>query len=337
MNFYIDASNIHTGGGKTMLNDFLNGAILFSDINFTIWTDKRFDIDEYKDQKNIKFFKVSRASRLNLQFTIKNLSNADDRVICFGNLPPLVKYRAKTFLFQSNRYMVEKYSTKGLPLFTRVRIYLERSIFNLFINNVDEIIVQSKSMKDLLENKNADMKVSVIPYKNFSEELPESHNSKGKSFMYIASDEPHKNHKNLTSAWVLLANEGIRPKLYLTLNKKSKIYKFIKKQKNRHSLDIENLSNISRKNLLKKFSTCSALVYPSFFESYGLPIVEANMMGIDVIASELDYVRDMCDPIETFDPSSAISISRAIKRYIGHRDLKTDIIAPQEMITYILD
>lgn len=337
MNFYIDASNIHTGGGKTMLNDFLTGAITYKETKFFIWVDDRFDtsvFDKYKN--NIEFHKVKKLTRFYCQLAIRNSSNYKDRVICFGNLPPIIRFRAKTFLFQSSRYMVEDYSTKGLPKLTRIRIGIERFICNRFNKNVDEIIVQSNSMKVSMNIKNPKIKTSVKPFKDFNEELPNTSSKKKNTFIYVASVEPHKNHKNLLDAWVSLAEEEIYPKLYLTIDDNSGMLQVLKVKKDKYNLDIENFSNISRENLMKKFSSCNALIYPSFFESYGLPLVEAKMMGIDVIASELDFVRDMIDPSETFNPHSSISIARAVKRYMKHDDTKTVIIRPQEMIDYLL-
>ena len=39
-----------------------------------------------------------------------------------------------------------------------------------------------------------------------------------------------------------------------------------------------------------------------------------------MLAAELDYVRDILDPVETFDPNSPVSIARAVKRYLGKEE-----------------
>ena len=123
MNFYIDASNIHSGGGKTMLNDFISGALEHPDINFFIWIDKRYEMPQLiKDNQNLKFFLTNKLSRINPQFSIKKLSKKQDIIIFFGNLPPLIKFGSKTYLFQSNRYLIENYPTKGMSILTRLRI-----------------------------------------------------------------------------------------------------------------------------------------------------------------------------------------------------------------------
>ena len=46
-------------------------------------------------------------------------------------------------------------------------------------------------------------------------------------------------------------------------------------------------------------------------------MIEARRVELPVIASELDYVRDVIDPEESFDPNSAISIARSVKRFLG--------------------
>jgi glycosyltransferase involved in cell wall biosynthesis len=65
------------------------------------------------------------------------------------------------------------------------------------------------------------------------------------------------------------------------------------------------------------YNQVGALIYPSTFESFGLPLIEARQAGLPVLASELDYVRDILDPEQVFDPESAISIARAVKRFIA--------------------
>ena len=65
------------------------------------------------------------------------------------------------------------------------------------------------------------------------------------------------------------------------------------------------------------------MIYPSKIESFSIPLIEANEYNIPIIASELDYVRDVCNPVETFNPNSAKSISRSVKRFLG---LKQELI-----------
>ena len=106
---------------------------------------------------------------------------------------------------------------------------------------------------------------------------------------------------------------------------------------NKMGINIEIKPNLGRKELLNLYSKSTALIYPSFFESYGLPLVEANHYKLPTIASELDYVRDILDPVETFDPHSAKSICRSVKRFLKVNGEKTAIYAPVDFIKCMID
>ena len=58
-------------------------------------------------------------------------------------------------------------------------------------------------------------------------------------------------------------------------------------------------------------------------KSFILQLFEAVEHQLIILASELDYVRDNIDPIQSFDPNSTISISRAVKRFL---EIKKDPI-----------
>ena len=72
---------------------------------------------------------------------IQKLVEEKDLIIYFGNIPPFIRHSTKTILFQSNRLLIENYPLSKYPLKTRFRLYLEKFLVRLYINKVDEIIV----------------------------------------------------------------------------------------------------------------------------------------------------------------------------------------------------
>ncbi len=138
-------------------------------------------------------------------------------------------------------------------------------------------------------------------------------------FVYVASGEPHKNHRQLIEAWCLLACEGYFPTLKLTVDpvQFAELHSWIAEQVVQHRLNVENLGSLSHEGVGLLYANAGALIYPSKLESFGLPLIEARQAGIPVLASELDYVRDLLDPEQTFDPDSSVSIARAVKRFMG--------------------
>ena len=337
--FYVNASNLHVGGGAVLLNDFIEATKSFPKNKFIIYIDERFKIPKFFEN-NITFLKVSKTRRWRVPLKIQNKINTNDIVIYLTNLPPLIKHKCKTILVQSNRFIIENFPLTGFKIKTKIRIHVERIFFWLNNKNVDFIIVQSESMSSILKNKGvACEKIKIIPYKNkeFQRTEPNyNYNQDRTCFLYIASDDPHKNHKNLIKAWCLLSGEKIYPKLILTIDDDTELHKFIMKKIERYKLEIEIKPKLDRTKIINLYNKSTALIYPSFIESYGLPLVEANHYGVPVLASELDYVRDIIDPEETFDPNSAKSISRAVKRYLKINDKKTVVIKSTDFIRSLI-
>ena len=72
------------------------------------------------------------------------------------------------------------------------------------------------------------------------------------------------------------------------------------------------------------------MIFPSTSESFGLPLVEAAHLGLPILAPELDYVRDVCSPVQTFDPTSPLSIARAVKRFLKVPEPELSLRSQQE-------
>jgi glycosyltransferase involved in cell wall biosynthesis len=160
-----------------------------------------------------------------------------------------------------------------------------------------------------------------------------------KNFLYVASGEPHKNHRNLMEAWVLLAMEGIRPGLYLTLDKNgfSDLCGWIEDRIKNFGLNVTNVGSISAQDLERVYKESLALIYPSDFESLGLPLIEARCAGLPILAAERDYVRDAVDPEETFDPGSPVSIARAVKRFLEIPEKPLPVMDAREWLSKIYE
>ena len=237
--------------------------------------------------------------------------------------------------------LIENYNLARYPLKLKIRVSLEKLLLRLCINNVDEIVVQTLTMKDIMKSFRINKfkgKIRILPFKNLEEQLANFSLRESESFLYVAGPDPHKNHKNLLKAWKLLDSEGIRPKLYLTIDDDSSVseYNYIKTFIDENKLNVSIKSRLNRQDLLGYFSKVSALIYPSVFEAYGLPLIEAQKFNLPIIASELDYVRDLIDPNESFDPHSPRSISRSVKRFLAIKEVRKPILTSEQLLKEIL-
>jgi glycosyltransferase involved in cell wall biosynthesis len=249
-------------------------------------------------------------------------SNEDDFVLCFGNLPPLFRIKGDISVFLQNRYLVDKlrYLLK-LPMRSALRLFLERIWLHFLKDRAGRYFVQTATMRVLVqEHLGLDAVEAPLLPCSLTNRLNSivNHSNPKFDFLYVASGEMHKNHKILVAAWSMLAAEGIFPSLALTLkaDTNSELIQHINNECVLYGLRIHNLGLLPHEKIIKLYQECGAFIYPSYFESFGLPLIEAQIAGLAILAPELDYVRDIIEPQETFDPRSKISIVRAIKRYI---------------------
>lgn len=327
---YIYAPNIHLGGGGVLLKTVLNN--IPNSIECILVHDARLIVDE------LEVIKIpvmpSIIGRLYAEFWMLFSVKKDDVVLFFGNLPPLFNLNCKKILYLQNVYLVRPIALEGFTLKNKVRLKIERLWFNFFVKNVSEIIVQTESMFGYVKNK-YQIKCSIYSFFAKPDIGCAEANEVMYDFIYVASSEPHKNHRTLIDAWIELANEKIYPSILLTLDKKSfeniQQYLISKNVK----LNISNVDFFSHEYVWTLYKSARALIYPSLNESFGLPLIEAYYSGIPIIASERDFVRDVVDPVETFDPESKKSIARAVKRFLNEpaeRPLPGD---PSDFIEYL--
>jgi glycosyltransferase involved in cell wall biosynthesis len=340
--YYIHASNVHQGGGRALLDALLRAV----DFEVYLTVDKRMPLPtEILKSIHIKQVKPSFFDRLNAEIWLFRNVKSTDVVLCFGNLPPLFKLRGRVIVFLQNRYLIDDISLMGFPLKIRLRLEIERLLISFNFKHVDEFIVQTPSMKKLLDKKvRRQVPVRVLAFvadpNSFKRTIEQSINKNHViyDFVYVASGEPHKNHKNLLEAWCLLAGEGIFPSLCLTLDpiRFQELSELIDDIYQRYRVKVINLCELSHKDALALYKKSGASIYPSKFESFGLPLIEARQAGLPVLAPELDYVREVIDPDQVFNPDSPMSIARAVKRFTFLAEKQLSLVDASQFLTLIV-
>jgi glycosyltransferase involved in cell wall biosynthesis len=345
----IHATNVHQGGGQVLLDAILRLQIA---PGATAFLDARMPLPAgMPSSTEILRVKPSIVGRLQAERLLAASVEPDDTVLCFGNLPPLLNVAGRVVVFVQNRYLIDSVSLAHFPLKDRIRLRLERLWFRMRAAIVDEFIVQTPSMKDALAHHLLKIKtkpgfcIKTQPFMAGGAQC--SQNQVGADtrktpihheFVYVASGESHKNHRRLIEAWILLAREGCYPSLALTLDeiKFANLCAWIESQKQRYLLHLENTGVLPPSLVPALYKRSGALIFPSTLESFGLPLIEARDAGLAVLAGELDYVRDVLNPEETFNPDSAVSIARAVKRFKRIEEPKLRIIDACAFVTSLM-
>ena len=322
---FIHANNVHQGGGRTLLLSLLD-AVTGSGDWFATLDSRLQPLKQVRNTERVKWVARSMFSRLFSEFWLFRKVCAEDLLLCFGNLPPLFRSRGRSVVFLQSRYLIEKIDLAGFTRQARFRIYLERLWFAMRAKNANLFVVQTPTMQRILEAQLAGTVATVVlPFTREGgsciRRLLESECSDRVrfDFVYVASGEPHKNHCTLIQAWCLLAKAGQFPSLCLTIDVDAfpALCHWIDERASLYGLRVTNLGAISQDDVKLLYKQVSALIFPSKLESFGLPLNEARQAGLPILAPELDYVRDILDPEEVFDPNSPMSIARSVRRHLG--------------------
>jgi glycosyltransferase involved in cell wall biosynthesis len=330
------APGVHTGGGWSLLQAVIT--ISHPKNPLRLFLDSRVaNIAVVPKHVEVYWIRPTIFARLAAEWRLFLTTNKVDTVICFSSLPPLFPSNGNIVVFQQNIILLKKSTLSLFSLRKEIKFMLMRFFSIIFKKNIKKFIVQTPSMFRAVRNwYGHDIKVSIIPFSAHIL-LPLSSKKllkKRQGFVYIADGSAHKNHHHLLEAWLLLAKCGYRPKLLLTISSQNKfLLDKIDYLRRKEGLRIyNNKKRLNQKDIMKIYSNAEALIFPSFLESLGLPLIEASQINLPIIASELDFVREVCKPAQTFDPHSSISIMQAVLRFMGKRDPLVKLQSPEKII-----
>lgn len=338
------APNIHLGGGSILLQGLIKNWP--KGVAFQGYFDSRIsEMIDLKKNHSIAWVEPTLRSRLKAEMSLSKTASSNDVVVFFNSLPPLFVCKGRVIVFLQNRNFIEKISLRSFKFKLAFRILIERSLAYFFRSRVDEYIVQTESFKRLVakwykrKDLNQDLLITVLPFMdsdNFLNSLKLERPVRQYDFIYVADGLPQKNHLALFNAWEVLAGEGVFPSLAISLPDTELDLLNNVAQLQKKGLKIINLGWLTHSEVLLKYEVSGALIFPSLRESFGLPLVEATKLNIPILASELDYVYDVCEPAETFNPNSPRSIGRAVRRFLDIRPPLRKVQEPKDFANYII-
>lgn len=225
--------------------------------------------------------------------------------------------------------------------FSKDNLAERRRLYKLSADKADHIITISDFSKDsLVEKLNIPKEKITVIYLGYNEasfkrydaqsveRIRRKYNLPASFLFYPAASWPHKNHINLISAYKLLKDEyGFTAKLVLTGIKERNYGKILKEIKDSGlTEDILHLGYISNEDLPLFYSAATVLVFPSLFEGFGLPVIEAMAIGLPTACSRSTSLPEIAgDAALFFDPERPEDIAKKIIMLYNDRKLMEDL------------
>ncbi len=194
----------------------------------------------------------------------------------------------------------------------------------LSIRRADKIVAVSEFTKSEIEKyyPQAKGKVEVVynavAHKKPETKMPEKRELRAKYdlpekyILYLGTLQPRKNISNLIEAYLKIADKISDTKLVIAGNLQAhNVDEKLLKYKNEKAVRFSGF--IDEKDKLALLSGAEAFVYPSLYEGFGIPILEAMSVGTPVLASKIPPHREVAEEACLyFEPESLADLKNKL-------------------------
>jgi len=145
---------------------------------------------------------------------------------------------------------------------------------------------------------------------------------------FPANDWAHKNHKRLIAAIHLLKQRGLNIRCVLT-GTKNNIYPSLEREIQSQGLENKfcHLGRVTRSEMAWLFHHARMLVFPSLFEGFGIPLVEAMQCNLPIACSDTSSLPEVGGLAAVyFDPYLPEEIAEVIQHVWEDEALRSKLI-----------
>ena len=139
----------------------------------------------------------------------------------------------------------------------------------------------------------------------------------------VSNRKKHKNEFRLIEAFAKAEiDQGVH--LVFTGNSTPKLLSWI--ERHRVTSRVDFVGEIPEEKLPSLYRGAIALVFPSLYEGFGLPVLEAMACGIPVVTSNITAMPEIAgDAALLVDPAASEEITHAIEQAVGNPSLRIEL------------
>lgn len=340
----VNATALRTGGGLTILRQFVS-KIDPENVNYIVFIDHTVQLNRPHD--NIRFVKLSKTSMLSrIMWDAKGLNNW---LYTHGVIPSLFISLQNTSVRLSTRcpkliYLHQPlpFSNKNWSIFKKeeYRFFLYKKFYLYFIfRYVDfdtQFVVQTEWIKQALVTKHKiePGRIEVFkPDQCFveAEKTIAIDVAQGeKIIFYPATPIIYKNHVEIINAMCFLKDKGV------DLTGVSVCFTFLEKDSprlsglvNRNGLEnnFKFLGSLSYAQVLSYYKASTLVVFPSYIETFGLPLAEAMAFKKPILVANEEYSREVLKGyqwVEFLNINQPDVWGSAVERLVNSSDVVAD-------------
>jgi glycosyltransferase involved in cell wall biosynthesis len=145
---------------------------------------------------------------------------------------------------------------------------------------------------------------------------------------FPAATWPHKNHHLILQAVAVLNRQSIQKYLLVCTGPRKEAHQDIIQQINELHLNdqVSFLGYCPFEDLPSLYRQAGMLVFPSYYEGFGMPVLEAMACGCPVVCSNRTSLPEIAgEAAMMIDPDSVVELVQAIELLSSKSDLRDDI------------
>lgn len=309
--------------------------------------DRRDELVIFANQESAKFFPALPA---NIKLRVKNFKNLSrlqlfiyqqiglpltlwrekfDILFCASLLGPWVYPKKIITIHDAAPFVLKEENSTSGKIFWQINLFFAR------LTSLKIITVSQFSQDELIKHLKIEAKKIAIIYNgspDYKNEIADDspNNSQapnGKYLLAVGNARPRKNLERLIKAFKLLELQAPDLKLVIVGKNDWRMEEITKSVSNLESKIIFTgfISEEAKQNLIKQ---ASALVFPSIYEGFGLPIVEANVLGTPVVCSDIPSFREVAaESAIFFNPLDEQDMAAKISELISSPELTATLSA----------
>ncbi len=243
-----------------------------------------------------------------------------DLLFCASLLTPFFYRKKITTIHDAAPFVLKDENNLIAKIFWRINLW-----FGIH-TSLKMITVSEFSKKELIKYLKVDSDKLEVIYNGSPQIITTNylHTEKNKKYLItIGNARPRKNLETLFKAITLLKNEIPDLKL-LIIGKMDKRMANLKQRYSNENIVFAGFIEEEKKYDLIKNSI--ALVFPSLYEGFGLPIVEAGVLKTPVICSDIPAFREITNGSALFfEPKNEKDLVEKIKRIINSEEVANNL------------